>query len=428
MSRYEMTRRDALKTGASAAVVSVVAPVELTGTELAPGGVAVEVASPGTRGAVWAAQSPGVYEALGIKPIINAAGTITNWGGSLMPPEVKAAWNEASKHFIDLRTLQDRVGERIAERLGVEAALVTSGAAGAIMIGTAAAVTYRDHDLIRQLPLPPEMGLEVIRQTAHQDCYDNQVKASGVKLVDVETRDDLERAINERTVMMLAYDFLEHEGKIPRGAWIEVARSYGIPTLLDAAADTPPRERLWEYVHMGYDMVIFSGGKGMRGPQDAGLLLGRRDLIEAAKLNTAPRCWNIGRGMKVSKEDMVAMWATVERYMSLDMEAEDREWRRRIAVIVEAMRDVPTLEAETIVPPIANEVPHLLLRWDEERIGVTPAQMKADLAKGDPSIVTARVHGTGEEGFLISVFMLAPGEEEIVATRVREIFGEALAR
>ena len=412
MTRHGITRRSALKTGAGAAVVGMMAPAELAGSQPSPAG---------------AAQAPSVYEALGIEPVINAAGTITNWGGSLMPPEVTAAWHEASQHFIDLRTLQDRVGERIAERLGVEAALVTSGAAGAIMIGTAAAVTYKDHDLIRQLPLPPEMGLEVIRQTAHQDCYDNQVKASGLTLVDVETREDLERAINERTVMMLAYNFLEHEGTIPREVWIEVARSHGIPTLLDAAADTPPRERLWEYVHMGYDMVVFSGGKGIRGPQDTGLLVGRRDLIETAKLNTAPRCWNIGRGMKVSKEDMVAMWAAVERFMSLDMEAEDRELRRRIAVIAEALGDVPTLEAETIVPPIANEVPHLLLRWDEGRVGITSAQMRSELAAGNPSIVTARVHGTGEEGFLISVFMLAAREEEIVAARVHGIFEEASA-
>ena len=133
------------------------------------------------------------------------------------------------------------------------------------MLGTAAAVTYKDQDLIRQLPLPPERGLEVIRQATHVDCYDNQVKASGVRLVDVETRADLESAINDRTVMMLSYNFLEEEGRIPREEWVEVARSHGIPTLIDAAADTPPRERLWEYVNMGYDMVIFSGGKAMRG-------------------------------------------------------------------------------------------------------------------------------------------------------------------
>ena len=421
MSRHSMTRRDALRTGAGAAVLGVVAPVGLTSNE-APAGVASGVAIPSVPSAgAAAAQSPDVYEALGIKPLINAAGTITNWGGSLMPSEVTAAWHEASKNFVDLRTLQDRVGECIAERLGVEAALVTSGAAGGIMLGTAAAVTYKDHDLIRELPLPPDRGLEVIRQASHVDCYDNQVKASGVKLVDVETREDLERAINDRTVMMLSYNFLEEEGKIPREEWVEVARSHGIPTLIDAAADTPPRERLWEYVQMGYDMVIFSGGKAMRGPQDTGLLLGRRDLIETAKLNTSPRCWNIGRGMKVSKEDMVAMWATVERFMSLDMEAEDREWRRRIAAISDALQDIPTTTFETVMPLIANEVPHLLIRWDEERLGVTPDQMKKALADGEPSIVTARIHGTGVGGFVISVFMLAPGEEEIVATRIHQI-------
>ncbi len=409
MSRHPITRRDALKTGAGAAVLGVVAPTGLAG------------------GQGPTAQTPDVYAALGIPTIINAAGTITNWGGSLMPPEVTAAWHAASRNFVDLRTLQDRVGERIAERLGVEAALVTSGAAGGIMLGTAAAVTYKDHDLIRELPLPPERGLEVIRQATHVDCYDNQVKASGVRLVDVETRADLDRAINDRTVMMLSYNFLEEEGQISREEWVEVARRRGIPTLIDAAADTPPRERLWEYVNMGYDMVIFSGGKAMRGPQDTGLLLGRRDLIETAKLNTSPRCWNIGRGMKVSKEDMVAMWATVERFMSLDMAAEDREWRRRIDAIADALRDIPTTTFETVMPLIANEVPHLLIRWDEQRLGVTPDEMKAALAEGDPSIVTARIHGTGEGGFVISVFMLAPGEEVIVANRLRQILERTTA-
>ncbi len=157
------------------------------------------------------------------------------------------------------------------------------------------------------------------------------------------------------------------------------------------------------------------------------MLLGRRDLIETAKLNTAPRCWNIGRGMKVSKEDIMAAWATVERFMSLDMAAEDREWRRRIDSIANALRDIPTTTFETVMPRIANEVPHLLIRWDEERLGVTPDQMKTALAEGDPSIVTARIHGTGEGGFVISVFMLKPGEEDVVAARLRQILEGATA-
>src|SRR5262245_42871429 len=193
-----------------------------------------------------------VYEQLGVQPIINAAGTITMLGGSLMPPEVIAAWTAASRQFVPLLELQDRVGERIAKLLDVEAALVTTGAAGAMLVGTAACVTYKDRSLIGRLPLPAEMGIEVIRQKSHRDCYDQQVTACGVKLVDVETADDLERAINPRTAMLLAYNFLEPHGKIRHAEWLAAAKRHGIPTLLDAAADTPPRERLSEYNRMGY--------------------------------------------------------------------------------------------------------------------------------------------------------------------------------
>jgi len=363
---------------------------------------------------------PNVYEQLGVKPLVNAAGTITTLGGSLMPPEVIAAWNAAAQQFVPLEELQNKVGERIAKLLGVEAALVTTGAAGAMLVGTAAAITYKDRSLVGQLPLPESKGLEVIRQKSHRDCYDQQVTACGVKLVDVETLADLEKAVSPRTAMLLAYNFQEPHGQIRHAEWVTAAKRHGIPTLLDAAADTPPRERLWQYNKLGYDLVAFSGGKALRGPQNAGLLLGRKDLIEAAKQNISPRC-TLGRGLKVSKEDMVAMWAAVERFMKLDMDTEVREWNRRIGVIAAALKDVPTIKAETIVPEIANQVPHLLLHWDEAKLKVTPQQLKTKLAAGSPSIATARVHGTGDTGFLISVFMLQPGEEQIVGERVRAV-------
>lgn len=370
---------------------------------------------------------PDVYQALGVKPIINAAGTITTLGGSIMPPEVVVAWTAASRQFVDLLELQDRIGQRVAKLLGVEAALVTTGAAGAIAVGTAAAVTYRDHSLIGQLPLPPEMGIEVIRQKTHRECYDNQIKACGVKLVDVETRGDLQSAINKKTAMMMAYNVLEDDGQIKQAEWLAVARKHDIPTLLDAAADTPPVEALWKYNRMGFDMVAFSGGKAIRGPQDAGLLLGRRDLIEAGKRNTAPYCGNIGRGMKVSKEDMVAMWVAIERYVKLDHEAERREWIQRIGVIDTVLKGIPSVRTEQVVPPIANHVPHVLIHWDEKKVKITRAQMKRKLVEGNPPILTARVHGTGEAGFLISVFMLQPGEDQIVAKRIREILQQAVS-
>ena len=400
------TRRTVLKTGAGGALATVL-----------------------TRDTSMASETttdqPDVYKAIGIRPIINAAGTITTLGGSLMPPEVVAAWTAAAQSFVSLTELQDCIGEKIAERLGVDAALVTTGAAGGMLVGTAAAVTHRDSSLVERLPLPPEMDLHVIRQTSHRECYDNQVKTCGVRLVDVDTCEELERAINKQTVMMLSYNVHEGESKISQRAWVELARRYNIPTLLDAAADTPPLDALSKYNRMGYDMVVFSGGKAIRWPQDAGLLLGRKDLIEAAKLNTAPRCGNIGRGMKVSKEDMVAMWAAVERFVNLDHEAEQREWEKRIATIENALASIPTIETKRIVPPIANRVPHLLILWDEQRVRVTPLQVKEQLASGEPSIATARVHGTGDRGFLVSVFMLKPNEETIVAARLQQILKQA---
>lgn len=365
------------------------------------------------------------YEQLGIKPIINAAGTITTLGGSLMPPEVIAAWNAAAGSFVSLLDLQDRVGEKIAELLHVEAALVTTGAAGGIMIGTAAAITHRDHKLVGRLPLREGESRDVIRQKNHRECYDHQVMACGARLIDVESRDDLQAAINDRTAMMLSYNVQEGESTIPREEWLAVARQHKIPTLLDAAADTPPVDALWKYNQIGYDLVVFSGGKAIRGPQDAGLLLGRKDLIEAAKLNTAPRCGNIGRGLKVSKEDMVAMWAAVERFVHLDHEAERAEWLRRIEVIEQSLVDLPTISCQHVVPPIANQVPHLILLWDEKQLKLTPDEVKRQLREGDPSIATARVHGTGNEGLLISVFMLQEGEERMVGQRLREILSRA---
>lgn len=406
MTPEEITRRSILKTSAG-------------------GALAAALIQGDTMAAEATTDSLDVYQSLGIRPIINAAGTITTLGGSLMPPEVVAAWNAASQSFVRLPELQDRIGERIAKLLDVEAALVTTGAAGGILVGTAAAVTHRDHSLISRLPMPPESGLEVIRQRSHSECYDNQVTMCGVKLVDVETRDDLARAINQRTVMMFSYNVREGESKISQRDWVAVAREHNIPTLLDAAADTPPLDALSKYNKLGYDMVVFSGGKAIRGPQDAGLLLGRKELIEAAKLNTSPRCGNIGRGLKVSKEDMVAMWAAVERFVKLDHAAELREWERRIQTIDAAVTRIPTVKTKRVVPPIANRVPHLVIHWDDQRVTITPAQVKERLAGGEPSIVTGRVHGTGSEGIVISVFMLKPGEAETVAERIAEILTRA---
>jgi L-seryl-tRNA(Ser) seleniumtransferase len=364
---------------------------------------------------------PSVYEALGVPHIINATGTVTILGGSLMPPEVVAAWVDASRHFVNLLTLQDKVGERIARLIGVEAAMVTTGAAGALLLGTAAAVTGSDRGRIRRLPDTTGMKNEVILQKTHHTCYDNQLTDVGVKLIEVETAEEVERAVNARTALMFFMNLAEADGRMGSAEWLALARHHKIPTLLDAAADVPPPERLSAYNRLGFDLVAVSGGKAMRGPNDTGLLLGRRRLIAAAKLNANPHCGTIGRMMKVSKEDMVACLAAVERFVKLDHQAEWRGWERQIGVIETALRDVPTLTMERLVPPIANHVPHLLLTWDQERLQVTPDALTRSLMEGDPPIQIGRVRGTGDRGVLISVLTLQDGEERIVAERLRAI-------
>lgn len=370
-------------------------------------------------------RTPSVYESLGVKHVINAAGTLTVLGGSLMPPEVAEAWLDASRHFVDLPDLQNKVGARIAELVGVEAALVTTGAAGAMQLAAAAAVTRGDPEKVRRLPDTTGMKNEVITQKSHHTCYDNQIAACGAKLIDVESRADLDMAINDRTAMMLFYNLFEPDGAIKREEWVAVARSHKIPTLLDAAADVPPLDALSRYTKMGFDMVAFSGGKALRGPNNTGLLLGRNDLIEAAKRNTNPVCGCIGRSLKVGKEDMIALLAAVERYVRADHAAESREWERRLGVLESALRDVPTLKTERVVPPIANHVPHVLLFWDESIVKITREDLTKQLAAGDPSIALGRVRGTGDAGLLVSVFMLKPGEVETVAGRLRELLGQA---
>jgi L-seryl-tRNA(Ser) seleniumtransferase len=404
----QMTRRGMLQTGAGLALGSALGSGNLTGAGPEPA-------------------KRSVYEALGVRHVINATGTVTVLGGSLMPPEVVAAWADAARHFVNLLELQDRVGERIAKLAGVEAALVTTGAAGALLLGTAAAVTRGAPGLLKRLPDTTGMRNEVVVQKAHHTCYDNQLTDVGVKLIDVETPADVRRSVNERTALLFFMNVAEPDGKIKREEWVKLARRHKVPALLDAAADVPPVGRLSEYNRMGFDLVAFSGGKALRGPNDTGLLLGRKDLVEAARRNTNPHCGTIGRMMKVSKEDMIALLAAVERYVRLDHQAEWREWEGRLTVIEQAVKDIPSVECERVVPPIANHVPHLVLSWDERRVPLTRAQLTRELAAGDPPIQIGRVSGTGDKGVLLSVFMLQDGEDRVVAGRVRAALKKAAA-
>jgi seryl-tRNA(Sec) selenium transferase len=224
---------------------------------------------------------------------------------------------------------------------------------------------------------------------------------------------------------MFFMNMSDDAGQIKRKEWVDLARKHNVPTLIDAAADVPPVGRISEYARIGFDMIALSGGKAIRGPNDTGLLLGQKALIDAAKRNTNPHCGTIGRMMKVGKEDMVALLAAVERFVKLDQAAELKELEQRLGVIESAVKDIPTIECQRIVPPIANHVPHAQIAWDEKRLKITREQVTRSLADGDPSIRIGRVAGTGDKGILISALTLQAGEERIVASRLKEILSKA---
>ena len=375
------------------------------------------------------------YQKLGVAPFINAAGTYTVFSASTMPDEVQAAIALASRQPVNIIELRDAAGEYLAKRLKCEGALVTSGAAAALTVGTAACITLGNKSAI--LNLPTDMtGLknEVVVQKAHRYDYDHAIRNCGTRYVEVETLDDYERAFNEKTVMALFFNAAEG-GKISRADWIRVAHKHNVPCFNDAAADVPPISNLWNYTQMGFDLVTFSGGKGLRGPQCSGLLLGRKDLIEAAKLNNSPNSNTVGRGLKVAKEEVVGLVAAVDWFLSQDDAALEAEFQKRADLIAAGVKTLPTVDARTFIPPVANHVPHLLITYDQKRIAIAATDVAKKLRQGTPRIelnpgtggapASAGLPG-GANTIIVGVWMLQPGEDAIVAERLHEVLQGAL--
>ena len=354
---------------------------------------------------------------LGVRPFINAAGTFTAMTASLMPEEVVDAIVYATRHYVMLDELHDKVGERIASLVKSEAAMVTAGAASALTLGTAAVLTGTDRQKIVELPDLTNMKSEVIVQKSHRVGYDHAIRNCGVRLVEVETREDLERAVNARTAMMFFYNNQNTIGQIRDEEFVQLGKKHGIPTFNDAAADVPPVENLWKYTQMGFDLVTFSGGKGIRGPQSAGLLLGRKDLIAAARLNGPPNGNTIGRGMKVNKEEMLGMLVALELYVSRDHAADRREFDRRAETIRSAATSLPGVTAEIFVPEVANHVPHVRISWDAAAKGLTVADAVTALRDGTPSIGVR----SESRNLIVGVWMMQPGDDKIVARRLRQV-------
>ncbi len=364
-------------------------------------------------------QQRNYFTELGLRPLINGRGVVTTLTGSLMPPEVIEAMNYASRQFVSLIDLNEKVGERISEMLNCEDALVSAGAASAIQLATAAAVTGKDREKIRMIPNLPGPQREVVMPKGHR-IYEQQLTACGVKLVEVEGPQEMREAINENTVMAFYFNASPQQSISPE-EFVRIGKQNNVPTFNDCASDVPPVENLFKYIEMGFDLVTFSGGKAISGPQSAGLLFGRKDLIEAARMNHSPN-GSIGRGMKVNKEEILGMMVALEVYLAKDHEKEWQQWERGVEKIATVVSTVPSVQAERYVPEIANHVPHLKITWDESVVNITPPEVVQKLRHGHPSIETLG----GREDIVYNMFMLKPEEVNIVASRTKDILEEAV--
>jgi L-seryl-tRNA(Ser) seleniumtransferase len=357
------------------------------------------------------------FKELGIRTFINAAGTYTSMTGSLMPKEVIDAINYGSLEYVNLDELQDKVGERIAELLQCEYATVSSGCFGAMSIAMAGVMSGKDPKKIKQLPDTTGLRNEVILQESHTIGYAQALTNVGAKLVKVKTAEELENAINEKTAMLWFLNANTDRGDIKWEEFVSLGKKHNIPTFIDCAADVPPVDNLFKFTRIGFDMVAFSGGKGLRGPQSAGLLLGKKEYIEAARLHTPPRGETIGRGMKVNKEEVLGMLAALELYLSKDHQAEWKMWEDQIDLISESAKSISGVETTIHVPPHANHVPSLKIRWDQSKVNISPDNVRKILREGSPSIET--VGNKNEIG--ITTWMMVPGQEKIVAKKIKKI-------
>ena len=370
-------------------------------------------------------QSGNPYEELGVTTVINCEGTMTMLGGSILRPELEAVMAQAGRHFVSMPDLEVAAGKRIAEMLKLPegyTALVTSGAAAAIQSGLAGILTGDNEAFIRQLPDLTGLKSEVIIQKSHRNPFDHQLRTTGVKLIEIETREQLRQAVGPRTAMMHFTNFANAAGQIKVDEWVKLAKEYKLPCMNDAAADTPPVSHLWDYANMGYDLVTFSGGKAMRGPQCAGLLIGRKDLVAYALLNNSPHEDTLGRSSKVGKEEIVGMVKALELYLNEDHEALAAEWQGRLELISRQVMRVPGVSTAFFVPDIANHVPHMQITWNAAAIALTPKQASQLLRESKPAILM----GAGEDrpGLAMNSFMLQPGEDRIVADHLARIFRE----
>ncbi len=372
----------------------------------------------------------GIYESLGVTPIINAGGTLTAYGGSLMPPEVTDAMAQASRSFVDMRELHIAAGRRLAEMIGVEAAHVCSCAAAGIAVMAAACMAGSDRERIRQLPDTTGMKNQFVIQRAHRNGFDQAARVAGGMLVEIDSdAGQLAKALEDPQVAGVYYTFAWFcpRDALPLEQAAALAHARGVPVIVDAAAEVPPPENLRRYLLEGADLVTFSGGKAICGPQSSGLILGKADLVEACRLNDCPNA-AIGRPMKTDKETIVGLVKAVELYLARDYALDLAIWEDRAANIIAALAGLPGVRAWKQFPHgEGQQIPHVAVHWDESELGVSHEDIAARLQAGKPRIFVQLINvprygfaGFTDKELRVHPHTLQDGEERIVARRLRE--------
>ena len=363
-----------------------------------------------------------LYQRLGVRPFTNARGTSPTLGGSVMPLQVVEAMQDASRHFVHLNEFQEKAGERIAELTGAEAAFICAGAASGMLLSGAACLTGTDTEAIQRLPDIGDRPNQFVISLVDGHYYVHQgFEVSGGKLIKVGTRQsitpqDYADGINEQTAAVVFFLGSQPPEQLPEV--VEVAHQRNVPVIVDAAAQLPPRSNMTDLPAMGVDLTVFSGGKGLFGPQSSGLVLGKKELVKACALNSNPFS-GIGRGMKVGKEEIAGLLTAVELFFEMDEEALIQEWERRCQVVADAVRDVEGIEA-TFTRPFENKFPPasplVHLRFGDNA-PVTAPEVGKGLEEGTPSILAS----ASESSLTVGPQTLQDGEAEIIAARIGEI-------
>jgi L-seryl-tRNA(Ser) seleniumtransferase len=371
---------------------------------------------------------PDVYQQLGVTPIIHGAGTTTRYSGSLMRPETIDAMRQAAQTLVNIDELNIAAGEAIARMLGAEAALVTGGAAAGLVLQAAACIAGDDPAKIARLPDSSGMKNEIIIQRAHRFMYDQALRIGGAVLVEIgigrrTAPFELEHAITDKTaaVFYLHSPFTSLPGTLPLPAICDIAHAHGVPVIVDAASMLPPRQHLFIHLQQGADLVNFSGGKGIRGPQSTGMLIGRRDLIYAASLNSSPN-QGVGRPSKTSKEEIVGLVKALELFLAEDEDVEMNRYREVCTHIVDAVRDVPGIRAVVEHDAVNRVVPHAVIYFAPDWSGPAGEAIREALAAGTPHIYVQQ--GVQQGGYFDEIAVdpinLQPGDEDILAQRLRQ--------